>query len=69
LKAEELSIEIDAYTQLRRIDGSWYEVSLQRADPLALGTDVFTRQLVVAGKNAARKRAASAVMLRNFGLV
>jgi hypothetical protein len=69
LKAEELPIEIDAYTQLRRIDGSWYEVSLQRADPLAPGTDIFTRQLVVAGKYAARKRAASPVMLRNFGLV
>jgi hypothetical protein len=69
LKAEELSIEVDAYTQLRRIDGSWYEVSLQRADPLAPGTDIFTREVVVAGKYAARKRAASPVMLRNFGLV
>ena len=68
-KAEELSIEVDAYTQLRRVDGSWYEVSLQRADPLAPGTDIFTRDLVVAGKYAARKRAAATVMLRNFGLI
>ena len=36
---------------------------------LAPGTDIFTREVVVAGKYAARKRAASPVMLRNFGLV
>ena len=69
LRAQELSIEVDAYTQLRLVDGSWYEVSLRRADPLAPGTDIFTRELVVAGKYAARKRAASTVMLRNFGLI
>lgn len=69
LRAEEPLVEIDAYTQLRSIDGTWYEVYLQRADPLAPGTDIFTRQLVVAGKYAARKRTASRVMLRNFGLV